>query len=266
MFNLAKKINTVGIVIAVFLIAGAIFFAASSDRDNNITKNIDQPNKNMPSDGDKDKLSKPSTAVEFAQITSMRLNNGEQTFEAFRISRGGMVERAHWNSSGYLLGYSGPLTMNDKIFDKAVSSLNRLNSSKSPAKGSALGRPGFRLDIVTQSDSGVKAASTTKMPDDIAILLNELRRGVKAVPAKTGWYIWTQPYPRINKPDIDLAVDGRDSVVAKALIEANKTGRLIIKVDDSIQKFISGERAYRMVFEAKLGQKNLIFGVLTAKQ
>jgi hypothetical protein len=49
------------------------------------------------------------------------------------------------------------------------------------------------------------------------------------------------------------------------LSEAITTGRLIVRADDSIQAFVSGERANRIAFEARLPIGNLLFGVLSAK-
>lgn len=60
--------------------------------------------------------------VEFVQITSIQLDAGEQTFEAFRILRNGMVEWARWNSSGFLLDRSEPFDMGSETFDQVVSS------------------------------------------------------------------------------------------------------------------------------------------------
>jgi len=178
--------------------------------------------------------------VEFVQITSMRLDAGEQTFEAFRILRSGMVEWARWNSSGHLLDHAEPRDMGSETFDRVVSS------------------PSF-------SGSGIDAVSMNKMPDDIAELTNKIRRGVKAISVQPGWYIWTKPYPQIGKADIDISESRCDSAIAMVLSEAIATGRLIVRADDSIQAFVSGERANRIAFEAKLPIGNLLFGVLSAK-
>jgi hypothetical protein len=203
--------------------------------------------------------------VEFVQITSMRLDAGEQTFEAFRILRSGMVEWARWNSSGHLLDHAGPGDMGSETFDRVVSSPIFLNPPKPPQDDGVLRRPAFRLDIAILSESGIDAISMTKMPDDIAELNDVIRRGVKPIVVQPGWYIWTQPYPQIGKADIDITMARCDSAIAMVLSEAITTGRLIVRADDSIQAFVSGERANRIAFEAKLPIGNLLFGVLSAK-
>jgi len=203
--------------------------------------------------------------VEFVQITSMRLDAGEQTFEAFRILRSGMVEWARWNSSGYLLDHAEPRDMGSEIFDRIVSSASFSTPPKPPQDDGVLRRPAFRLDMATFTGSGIEAVSMTKMPDDIAKLTDELRRGVKAISVQPGWYIWTKPYPQIGKADVSVADARSDSAIAIVLSKAISTGRLILRTDDSIQTFISGERANRIAFEARLPTGNLLFGVLRAK-
>jgi len=203
--------------------------------------------------------------VEFVQITSMRLDAGEQTFEAFRILRSGMVEWARWNSSGHLLDHAEPRDTGSEAFDKVVSSPSFLNPPKPPQDDDVLVRPAFRLDMAILSGSGIDAISMTKMPDDIAELTDVIRRGVKPIVVQPGWYIWTQPYPQIGKADIDITMARCDSAIAMVLSEAITTGRLIVRADDSIQAFVSGERANRIAFEAKLPIGNLLFGVLYAK-
>jgi hypothetical protein len=203
--------------------------------------------------------------VEFVQITSMRLDAGEQTFEAFRILRNGMVEWARWESSGYLLNHSEPIDMGSEIFDRVLYAPSFLKSPKPCRDDGTLGCPAFRLDMATLLESGIDAVSMTRMPDDIAALTDELRRSVKAIPVQPGWYIWTQPYLKSGKADIDLAEARCDSPFAMVLLEAVATGRLIVRADNSIQAFISGERANRIAFVARLAIGNLLFGVLSAK-
>lgn len=203
--------------------------------------------------------------VEFVQITSMWLDAGKQTFEAFRILRSGKVEWARWNSSGHLLDHAKPFDTDSETFNKAVSSPSFLNPPKLHQDAGVLGRPAFRLDMAIILKSGIKAISMTKMPDDIANLIDVIRRGIKAISVQSGWYVWTQPYPQISKADIEIANAMCDSAVATALSEAITTGRLIVKADDSIQSFIKGERANRIFFEARLPTVNLIFGVISAK-
>lgn len=244
-----NKKSTIGIIIATLLIAGAVYITIF----------------NRPDGNNKNKLDEKAGIVEFAQITSMRLDAGEQTFEAFRILRNGMVERARWNSSGRLLDHAEPRNMGSEIFDKVVTSPSFLNPPKSPQDDSVLGRPAFKLDIATLSGSGIHTVSMTKIPDDIAELTDEIRRSIKAISVQPGWYIWTQPYPQIGKADINITESGNDSAIARALSEAVKTGKLIVRADDSIELFVSGERAYRIAFEAELAIGNLLFGVLTAK-
>lgn len=203
--------------------------------------------------------------VEFVQITIMRLDAGEQAFEAFRILRSGMVEWARWNSSGHLLDHAEPRNAGSETFDRVVSSLSFLNPPKPPQDDGVLGRPAFRLDMAIFSVSGIEAVSMSKMPNDIAKLTNEIRHSVNAVSVQPGWYIWTQPYPQIGKADIDITEARCDSAIAMMLSEAITTGRLIVQADDSIQSFFSGERAFRTAFEARLPKGNLLFGVLSAK-
>ncbi len=203
--------------------------------------------------------------VEFVQITSMNIDAGKQTFEAFRILRSGMVEWARWNSSGHLLDHAEPRDMCSKIFDRIVSSPSFLNPPKPPQDDGVLKRPAFRLDMVILSGSGIDAVTISKMPDDIAELIDDIRRGVKAISVQPGWYIWTQPYPQIGKADIIIAEAKRDSAIAMLLSEAVATGRLIVRADDSIKSFVSGERANRIAFKARLPTGDLLFGVLFAK-
>jgi len=204
--------------------------------------------------------------VEFVQITSMRLDAGELTFEAFRILRSGMVEWARWNTSGHLLGYAEPRNMGTETFDRVVSSPSFLNPPKPHKYDSILGRPAFRLDIAIFSRSGIDAVSMAKMPDDIAKLTDEIRSGIQAISVQPGWYIWTQPYPQIGKADVDIAEAMCDSAIAMVLSNAVATGRLIVRVEaDTIQSFVSGERANRIAFEARLPIGNMLFGVLSVK-
>ena len=203
--------------------------------------------------------------VEFVQITSMQLVAGKQTFEAFRILRSGMVEWARWNSSGHLLDLADPHDAGSEAFDKIVSSPSFLNPPKPSLNDGTRGRPTFRVDMATLSESGIKAVSMTKIPDDIAEIIEVIRRSVKAISVQPGWYIWTQPYPPIGKADIDLADARCDSAIAMVLSEAIATGRLVVRADNSIQAFLSGERANRIAFEARLAKGNLLFGVLFAE-
>jgi hypothetical protein len=108
--------------------------------------------------------------------------------------------------------------------------------------------------------------SMSEMPDDIAALTDDIRRNVKPIAIQPGWYIWTQPYPQNGEADIDLTEAMQESDIATVLSESVVTGRLIVQVDDqSIQTFISGERANRTAFVARLSVGNLLFGVLSVK-
>lgn len=213
-----------------------------------------------------DAADQPGTGMgDFVQITSMQLNDGVQTFEAFRIMSSGMVEWARWNSSGYLLGHAEPYDMGSEIFNRIVSSPSFLSPKKTSNDDGVLGRPGFRLDIATLSKSGIKVISISERPDDIAKFTNELRRNIKVIPIQPGWYIWTQPYIESGKADIDLTEANDGSAIAIVLSEAVVTGRLIVRADDSIQAFISGENAHRIAFDAKFALGTMLFGVLSAK-
>lgn len=203
--------------------------------------------------------------VEFVQITIMRLDAGTQIFEAYRILHSGMVEWARWDNSGHLLAYAEPRDMGSGAFDRAVSSPGFQNPPKPPQDDGALGRPGFRLDMAILSGSGIDAVSMNEMPDDMAELTDEIRRGIKPISVQPGWYIWTQPYPPIGEADIDIAEARGDSTIARLLSESAATGRLIVRADERVQAFVSGERANRIAFEARFAGGNLLFGVLSAK-
>lgn len=206
-----------------------------------------------------------SGMVEFVQITSSRLDAGRQTFEAFRILRSGMVEWARWNGSGHLLDHADSCDMGSETFDRVVSSPSFLNPPKLPREDGVLVRPAFKLDMAILSGTGIDAVSMTNMPDDIAELTDEIRQATKAKSVQPGWYIWTQPYLQIGKADIDIAEARCDPAIAMALWEAIATGRLIVRADESIKAFVSGERASRIAFTVRLPIGNLLFGLLSSK-
>lgn len=201
-------------------------------------------------------------ATEFVQITDMHLNEGEQTFEAFRISRDGNIEWARWNSLNEFLDYGKTLGMGNEMFERVLLSETFLDPPKPSQNDGALGRLAYTLEIATLSESGTHTLSMTKMPDDIAVLVNELRRSVVATPMKRGWYLWTKPYQSIDKPDIDLTSARCNSGIEEVLSEAIATGSLVARADDSIQTFISGEHAYRTTFSARIIEGGLYFGIL----
>ena len=201
--------------------------------------------------------------VEFVQITSMQLDAGEQTFEAFRILRDGMVEWARWNSSGYLLEHAEPRNMGSGTFDKLVSTQSFLNPPKPHfMDDGTVGRPSSNLQVTTVSKSGIDTIEMIRTPDDIATFIDNLRRSVKATPVQPGWYVWTVPYTRNDVVDIDLATGKCDSAVAMALSEAVTTGRLIVRADNNVQEFISGEKAFRSAFGARISIGDMLFGVI----
>lgn len=202
--------------------------------------------------------------IELVQITTMRLDAGIQTFEAFRILRSGMVEWARWDSSRNLLDHAQPLHMGSETFDRVVSSPSFLNPPKPTNENDVLKRQAFRLDMAILSGSGIKAVSITKMPNDISEIIEKIRSGVKPIAVQPGCYIWTQPYPQIGRADIDITGANRDSAIAMVLDESIASGRLIVRADDSIKSYFSSEHANRIAFLAKLPIGNLLFGVLFA--
>jgi len=203
--------------------------------------------------------------VEFVQMTSMQLDAGEQTFEAFRVMQSGTVEWARWNSSGYLLDLARLCETDSNIYDKVMSSPSFMDSPKPREDEGTLGREAFRFDAAILSKSGVRGFSTSKMPHDLAALSDELRRRVAATKLRPGLYVWTKPYPSTDKADIDLTKGRCDAPVERALSEALASGSLIVRADDNIQAFVSGERANRIEFSARIAVGDLRFGVLSAK-
>jgi len=195
----------------------------------------------------------------------MRLDAGEQTFEAFRIQRGGSLEWARWTSSGYLLDHAQRRDTDSDLYQRVVSAPSFLKPPESPQHDGTLGRPAFRLEMATLSKSGVHALSMSKFPNDIAALADEFRRRIAATPVRPGWYLWTTPYPAVGKADIDLTEASCDTAVEKALAAAVATGDLIVRADDGIQAFMSGEHASRIAFSARTVAGDLRFGVLYAK-
>ena len=202
----------------------------------------------------------PTPPVEFVQITSIRLDAGEQIFEAFRILRNGNVEWARWNSSGFLLDHAEPFQLGSDNFDRVVSSPAFLKPPKQRRDDGALGRPAYRLEISTLTQSGIDAVFMTKMPDDLATLVDDIKNRIATTSVQSGWYIWTTPYPGQGTADIVLTEARNDSAVAIALSEAVATGRLIVRVEEDIQAFVSGEHANRIAFTARLAVGDLRFG------
>lgn len=202
---------------------------------------------------------------EFVQITTMQLDAGEQTFEACRISRSGRVEWARWNSSGFLLTHAQPIDMGSETFDRVVSSSAFLKPSELHRDDGTLGRPGSRIDVVSVSKSGVDIISMAKMPDDIVALIEKIKSGAEAVPVPPGWYIWTKPYPPADRVDIDLTKATCETAVERALSDSIAYGRLIVRTDDTVQEFVSGENAYRSAFSARMAVGDLLFGIVSAR-
>lgn len=205
-------------------------------------------------------------AIEFVQITSMRLDAGEQTFEALRIRHDGLVERARWNSLGFLLEYSEPSYFGSEIFNQVLSSAAFLKPPQLSKNDGALGRPSYRLEITALIPSGIDAVFMHQMPADLASLVEMLKSATRATSPQSGWYIWTNPYPAQGKVDVDLTGTGCDSAVTQALSRSLATGRMIIRADDSIQEFASGERASRIAFVARFSLGDLRFGILSTKR
>ena len=208
----------------------------------------------------------PACPIEFAQITSTRLDAGEQTFESLRVLRNGMVEWARWNSSGTLLDHAGPFDAGSETFDQIVSSPAFLKPPEPRRYTGILGRPAYKLEITTVTQSSIETVVLHKMPDDLAALTDRLKRRVPAAPVQPGWYMWTKPYPRQGPADIDLTETRVDSAAAMTLSDAVTTGKLIVQADDSVKAFVSGERSTRIAFVARLVIGDLHFGVLSAKR
>ena len=204
--------------------------------------------------------------AEFVQITIMRLQAGEKVFEAFRIQQDGTAEWAKWNSSGHLINHTAPFNTGAVVYDGIVSSSSYLNPPEPSQYGSVLGRPAFRLDIATFSGSGVKAVSMNKMPDDITEYIQKIMQGVKPTSLRSGWYVWTQPYPGRDQPDIDMTTENRHSTLVATLWKGIRVGGLIIRSDNTILPFMTRERAKRIAFVSRFPTGNLLFGVLSAKQ
>jgi hypothetical protein len=203
--------------------------------------------------------------AEFVQITIMQLDAGEQTFEAFRILPDDVVEWARWNSGGSLLDHAQPFKMNHGIFNKVLSLPSFANPPGPAPEDGALGRPAFRLDMASFTGARVKMISLPDMPEDMAQLISELRDMVQenTTPPRPGWYVWTQPYASVHNPDIDLSEDRCNSPACRAVLQAVKTGKMIVQADSCIQTFISGGRSHRSAFFAKVSLGSLLFGVLT---
>lgn len=206
-----------------------------------------------------------SPAMDFAQITSSKLDAGEQTFEAFRVLRDGRIESAIWNTSGRLLRYSESQNLKPDYFNNIVSLKKLYKSYKSPSLwGNKIGpRQVFSLEISTNIGGEISITESQYFPDSVLTFTDDLRRRMESVKVQSGWYVWTKPYNApMEKADIDLTKVKTDSAVVAALLVAINTGKLIVKADDSIQTFVSGENAYRSVFVAKLAKGQMTFGVL----
>jgi hypothetical protein len=204
--------------------------------------------------------------IDFVQITSGRLDAGEQTFEAFRVLRNGRIESARWTSSGLLLDHAQLREPGSKMFDRVLSSPSVLNPSAAPRDDAALKRPAFRLEVAAFSGATVRVfLSMAEMPDDLARLTDEIRQRQVATPVAPGWYLWTKPYPTSGSADIDLTASKCDSAVDRALSGAVETGSLVVRVSESVCAFISGERASRVEFSARIVGGDLHFGVISAQ-
>jgi hypothetical protein len=209
----------------------------------------------------------PSDIGEFVQITSMRLDAGVETFEAFRILSSGRVESARWNSLRNLLDHAKLHDKGSERFERVLSAAGRLKRPEPRQGDDTLGRLALWFEVATMSKSGTDITRVTEVPDDFAVLIQELRADVTALPMEAGWYVWTRPYSlgSLDHPDIDLTTSECDSAVTHALSQAMATGGLIVPANDDIQAFISGEHASRVAFSARLAIGALLFGVVAAK-
>lgn len=209
--------------------------------------------------------------LEFVQITSKQLDGDERTFEKFRILRNGIVEWARLNESGHLLDYAEPRNMDRELFNKIITTQSFLSP---PHEGTIWEgwEEGHRypLEIVAMVNSDYKQISLNSIPIDISILIDDLRRNIKAKPTQPGWYMMSlvlvpKPYDSeigLGFGDvniIDLTKSECDSGIAKDISEAIKAGRFISRIDDgSIQPFIFNKSTSKP-FIAKFTGGSLVF-------
>jgi hypothetical protein len=206
-----------------------------------------------------------STAPDFVQITSMKLDAGDQTFEAFRIRPDGMTEWARWNSSGVLLNLGALRDAKRKDYQKVLSFASVSSARHWLQGGGAPGRPAFRLEIAAVSRSGIRARSMTSMPQNLATLVDELRKRVAVTALRSGSYVWTKPYINTGDIDIDLTTGKCDAGIAAALSGAVVSGSLVVRASDTVRRFVSGERANRMEFVVRIALGEMRFGVVSAR-
>ena len=184
----------------------------------------------------------PADAVEFVQITTMLLDAGKETYEAFRILSTGRLERARWTSYGYLLDHSEFHGGDRELFERVRTARSVLQPSKRHRQEGALGRMVFWFEIATLAKSGTQSTLVNEVPDNVVTLIDDLRRIATPTSIQPGWYVWTRLYSLggLDTPGIDLRRVECDSAVTMALVEALATGQLIVRADDAIQAFISG--------------------------
>ena len=209
-----------------------------------------------------------STAMaEYVQVTRMRLDAGVQTFESFRILRDGTAQWARWNSLGRLLAQAGPKMVSPELFDSVVSH-KRTSTGREPADnhGIVRGRPASRVSLVHLFESKVEMAAWSDLPDDIAAVQEQILGGLAAMPVQPGWYVWTEPVPLADQPDLTISETDGNSALVTALLEAAVTGRLIVRAGEGVSRFMSGARAHRIVFKASVHGVGLGFGILSHKE
>ena len=69
----------------------------------------------------------PVQAVKYIQITTMHLDDGEETHEAFRIREDGHIEWATWTNHGVLLELGETQEPNPERFVRALDAQNTLH-------------------------------------------------------------------------------------------------------------------------------------------
>lgn len=198
------------------------------------------------------------------QLKLMTLDAGLQTFEVYRLPRHEVGDWARWTSAGHLLAYGAlPAATTYEHITNAIASAPPATPTTDPA--GPLGRAGFNLTLLQVADTVIHQRQLDSVPPALADLIEDWRQAQTASPLEHGWYLWTSPVPAHSSAAVDVDLtegpcrDTLETSLAKALAE----DRLILPASQAIEEFVSGERAYRTTFSARIPKGMLHFGILT---
>lgn len=203
---------------------------------------------------------------DFWQISLSRSDMPFTFTDSYRLHADNMLEFASWSDQHQVTELADPVLLSDGAAQSFRNIVTRRHDGADAAGdgGAIAGRAGSYLEVGAYAGGQVVHSAITDIPQNVADFIAGVRSRLPVRAPGSGHRVWTKPVGMSPVIDLDLAGGDCSGPVARAVAEGLTAPRLLTRLTDGAERYLSGDLSARMEFVAKLSSGFAAFGVLRA--